>query len=794
MKIARILNVKQIVVSLFFLLFSIIGYSQYFFKKDQLPYKVSLENYTSIADVGQKKLDIQFVLKNFDALKPVSLKTKGDYLGFTENNFWSSTTIVNTTNGELKYYFETARPITNIVELYVVNQQTGKIIKHISGDEKKFSQRSYPHRKCLFDLVIPPNSQLKLVLHVKSDGEVLKLPLILYSTEAFLNVNSTEQLVFGFFYGLLFIVVIVCFFFFISLKELTFLYYSLYVVSVGLLQFALDGYFYQYITPSGGWFSKHAVLLLAIVGAFILGRYSELFLQIKKNSERLYLVYKISYISFVALFLVTVFVPAALFYSYQIVNFLALIFFIIVLYSISYLLYSKKEVDILYVLGIFFLIIGFGVFILNNVGVIPNTFVTQNSSKIGTGLEVIFLSLSMANLIRKLKNEKEEFNRIALVKSEEMNELKSYFLSNISHELRTPLNVITNLIESASAEVKDKKTKKNCDVITYSAQSLLGSVNDILDFSKIEKNELRLEKKEFDVLNIFRNVRHNAKLKSKDKGLKFKFKKPELQSLVIIGDENRLFQILNNVLNNAIKFTTEGSVEFKVEIEMKSDTLASIKMIVSDTGVGIAKEKKDSLFDSFSQHSIDNKRKFGGLGLGLYIVKTLVDMQGGHIAIDSELGKGTVCTIILDYEIPEKKTVAAPVVTEAAVCDLGGKTILVVEDNAMNQMVIKMITKKWLNTVVIYANNGQEGLDAFAANRIDLVLMDLQMPVMDGYEATIAIRNGQVGEQNATIPIIAVTADVMESTKQRVAEIGMNHYLTKPINKEVLYQTIKQYV
>lgn len=168
-------------------------------------------------------------------------------------------------------------------------------------------------------------------------------------------------------------------------------------------------------------------------------------------------------------------------------------------------------------------------------------------------------------------------------------------------------------------------------------------------------------------------------------------------------------------------------------------------------------------------------------------------MQNGTVDMQSTVGVGTICKITLEFGVVEKQE-AQIVVTETEVYDLEGKTILVVEDNSINQMVIKMITKKWLNTNVLYTNNGQEGVDALKANTIDIVLMDLQMPVMDGYEATIAIRNGEAGQQNTNVPIIAVTADVMEGTKLRVAEIGMNNYLSKPIKKESLYQAIKELV
>jgi signal transduction histidine kinase/ActR/RegA family two-component response regulator len=464
----------------------------------------------------------------------------------------------------------------------------------------------------------------------------------------------------------------------------------------------------------------------------------------------------------------------------------------LIIFSIFYLYAKNKPVDTFFTIGILFLIIGFGVFILNNLGFIENNFATQNSSKIGTGLELIFLSLSMSNLIRNLKNDKNELNRVALIRSEEMNDLKSYFLSNISHELRTPLNAIMNLIDTISTEVEDDKIKNNCRLIKYSSQSLLSSVNDILDFSKIEKNELQLDKAPFDALSLLEEIEVSAEVRAKEKGLKFDFAKPNAIPSLFIGDEMRLSQIVNNLINNAIKFTSDGFVSFKIESKKLANNRATLFLTVTDSGVGIAEDKISSIFDSFSQNSIDNTRKFGGLGLGLYIVKTLVEMQGGKIEIKSTINKGTTFSIYLEFETAEQKVIEMITADASDVCDLGGKTLLVVEDNAINQMVIKMITKKWLNTTVIYTMNGQEGLDAFKDHKIDLVLMDLQMPVMDGYEATLAIRNGAVGAKNAAIPIIAVTADVMEGTKLRTQEIGMNNYLSKPIKKEALYKAVKE--
>jgi CheY-like chemotaxis protein/two-component sensor histidine kinase len=382
---------------------------------------------------------------------------------------------------------------------------------------------------------------------------------------------------------------------------------------------------------------------------------------------------------------------------------------------------------------------------------------------------------------------------LALVRSEEMNELKSYFLSNISHELRTPLNAILNLTDSIANKTDSKKIKKNCDVIKDSSQSLLSSVNDILDFSKIEKGELKLEVVPFSAIKILKSIKNNVRNNAEDKGLEFQFSKSDTIPDLLIGDPSRFAQVVNNVLNNAVKFTSKGFVKFDVDCQMKPNNRVSLMFKVTDTGIGISKDKLDTIFDSFSQNDINDKRKFGGLGLGLYIVKTLVDMQNGTVKMDSRVNEGTTCVITIDFDIPPQQEISV-VVSEPIIYDLKEKSILVVEDNPINQMVIKMITKKWLNTTVVYANNGQEGLNAFKTNHFDIILMDLQMPIMDGYEATIAIRNGVAGEHYRTIPIIAVTADVMESTKERVKEIGMNHYISKPIKIEILYEAVKNLI
>ncbi|NNT72975.1 response regulator [Flavobacterium sp. IMCC34852] len=772
-----------------FLLYFLNTSAQSASKKEVVFEKISIHNKSEYVDVGQSNLTLEQVMASKDLKFQPMLNENTDF-GFTTHHFWIRFQLKNTTKETQNYFFETARPITDVAELYVINQEN-KVSKLVSGDAIPYTQRSFDHRKTIFNISLNPGEQQQFYLHVKSDGEMLSMPMILYRLESLIQMTSFEQFVFGFFYGILIIAAILYLFFFFGMRDKTFFYYSMYVVFIGLLQFAIDGYFYQFITPQSGWFSLHAVVLFACVANFFLGRYAQVFLKIKDYNKFINYAFYALYILNAGLLLSLLLIPKVLEYSYPIANGLGLIVLSLIIASQISIYRKAQRLDRFFAIGVFFLICGFVVFILKNFSLLPLTFWTENGSKLGTGMEVIFLSLSMANLIRNLKNEREELQNLALQRSEEMNELKSYFLSNISHELRTPLNAILNTAKSMAKDSNDKQIQDGSQIIKYSTYSLLSSINDILDFSKIEKNEIKLELSDFDLVRTVEHIANNFAREASDKGLDFTFHKGDDLPEMVNGDSVRLNQILHNILSNALKFTHEGFVKFKIEAKKTKDNKVQIIFTVSDTGVGISKEKINSIYDSFSQEGINNKRKFGGLGLGLYIVKHLVDLHKGKIKIDSTVDLGTVCEIQLTYEKVEVIKPMETVVEATAEYDLKGKAILVVEDNAMNQMVIKMITKKWLNTTVDFANNGEEGVKKLTENHYDIILMDLQMPIMDGYEATIAIRNGEAGENKKSIPIIALTADVMETTKSRVIEIGMNKYLSKPVDKDLLFEIIK---
>jgi signal transduction histidine kinase len=763
-------------------------YSQYCLQHTINSLHYSIHKEVSFANVKKREITLNQILTD----KSISFqKVNKEILdfGFSSDNIWFRFQLKNISNVPISYFFETARPITDIVQLYSIDSN-GIVTKSFSGDAIPVNDRDFNHRSTIFRMDLNPLETKSYYLHVKSDGEQLSMPFILHSTENLLEQSSFEQFIFGLFYGLLVLAFILYLFFYFAIRDRTFLYYSMYVVFIGLLQFSVDGYFYKLITPQSGWLSLHSVLIFACLANFFLGRYAQVFLKIQDYNRTINKSFYILYGLDFTLLLFIIISPKALVPSYPIANLLGLILLVLII-TTQIIIYRKtKKIDRFFAIGIFFLISGFVVFILKNFSVLPLTFWTENGSKLGTGLEVIFLSLSMANLIRNLKNEREELQTIALEKSEEMNELKSYFLSNISHELRTPLNAIMSLSEVTAIETDIVSVKSNCDIIKHSSISLLNSVNDILDFSKIEKGELKLESAPFNPINLINQLKNIVEISAQDKGLQIDFNIDNSIPNSVIGDASRFSQMATNIINNAIKFTAEGNISIQVNCTKIVKNQCTLQLLVQDTGIGIPKDKLKRIYDSFMQDSINNTRKFGGLGLGLFIVKKLVDLHKGTIDIQSDFGKGTLCTLTLTYEIHIDESMATPIGIVLDY-DLKGTRILVIEDNAMNQMVIKMITKKWENTIVDYANNGEEGVQKLQSQNYDIILMDLQMPIMDGYEATIAIRNGEAGMTNSTIPIIAVTADVMESTKKRVFEIGMNHYLSKPINKDQLFEAIK---
>jgi CheY-like chemotaxis protein/HPt (histidine-containing phosphotransfer) domain-containing protein len=371
-------------------------------------------------------------------------------------------------------------------------------------------------------------------------------------------------------------------------------------------------------------------------------------------------------------------------------------------------------------------------------------------------------------------------------RSKDVAYMKEQFLANMSHEIRTPMNSMlgfTNLLRRTELTPTQREYVQN---IHSSGENLLTLVNDILDLSKIEAGMMHLEETRFSLRSMVSSVGAMFIEKIKEKGLQFHVHIDKDLPDILSGDAVRLTQILVNLISNAVKFTDKGLINLKFTLLNQNDDRVRLRIVVADTGIGIAKEKQPTVFERFQQAETETTRRFGGTGLGLSIVRQLVTMQSGSIRLNSELGKGSEFIIELEYKLPDTEQLFSEAMADQEEqVPLQKIKVLVAEDNAMNQQLVHHLMKSWSIDHVI-VQNGREAISALKEHPYSIVLMDIQMPEMDGYTTTSIIRN----ELKMDVPIIAMTAHAMVGEKEKCLQLGMNDYVSKPIKETVLYNII----
>ncbi|MFD0792534.1 ATP-binding protein [Mucilaginibacter litoreus] len=398
----------------------------------------------------------------------------------------------------------------------------------------------------------------------------------------------------------------------------------------------------------------------------------------------------------------------------------------------------------------------------------------------------------------------------AIEKAEKSSRAQSEFLSTMSHEIRTPLNAVIGMSNLLLMNNPRADQHENLEILKFSANNLLAIVNDVLDFNKIESGKVVFEKIKFNLVELMNNICGGQILKAEEKGLLFKLDVDSvLKQKVVFGDPTRLTQIIFNLISNAIKFTAHGSVWVRATcLEDRHNTI-TVNFSVKDTGIGIKKENLESIFEPFTQESITTTRQYGGTGLGLAIIKRLLELQNLQMHVSSAVGKGSEFSFNMEFPVSTeaaplpKKMPVEPVMPAAGLTEkvqvakseapeASGLRILIAEDNPVNVMLMKKLFSKW-RIVPTIAENGERAVEIIQYGNFDIILMDLQMPVMNGFDAAMEIRK-MPDPAKANIPIIALTASALFDIREQVSSAGMNDYVAKPFKPDELMEKIQNLV
>ncbi|MEQ8304738.1 MAG: ATP-binding protein [Cyclobacteriaceae bacterium] len=371
---------------------------------------------------------------------------------------------------------------------------------------------------------------------------------------------------------------------------------------------------------------------------------------------------------------------------------------------------------------------------------------------------------------------------------------KEQFLANVSHEIRTPINGIAGMVTLLMENPTPQEQGTYLNAVKSAAENLKVIINDILDLASIESGKLKFEWIGFDIKDLLTSIIDSFTVQSKSKGLSISLSVDEQVDQIFVGDPFRLNQILINLISNALKFTHSGSISLRCAVEKQQEKKTFLRFEVQDTGIGIPSSKLKKIFESFSQADASVTRKYGGTGLGLTIVKQLVELQDGSISVNSEEGKGTTFNVIIPYAVGSQEDIGESTSfthkKNTELTSIKDLNVLLVEDNDINRLYATSILKMWeCNTEI--AENGFVAVEKSKSGKFDVVLMDIQMPVMDGYEATKAIRQSE--NAKSKIPIIALTANANASDIQKCLASGMNDCIAKPFSPETLFSTLIKY-
>lgn len=672
----------------------------------------------------------------------------------------------------------------------------GTVSAYQAGDTKPFSLRAIKHINPVFPIKSNATDPSTVYLRVASSG-TLRIPLVVWADKAFLDHSKTQLLIFGTYFGITMLMVLYNALFFIWLRDINFLNYIFYIGALSIFQAAYFGLGFQYLWRSSPWFNQYAIVLMILVVNLFSGLFSREVLDLRKTMPKVDKIAKGVLVFFSVAILFCFVLP----YSVMLyVGTITSILEAIALLAISAInaLNGHRSSKLFLTAWVAFLS---GAVVLGGVtlGVIPANPLTNNALLIGSSIEMILLAIMLADRMHMMEKEKTKIEKKAKIALQavnrallDSNRVKDEFLATISHEMRTPMNGVINCLVQASGEPNDQRRDNFIDNAEDAAKHLMNLIESVLSYTELQSHEFKINRENFSLPKMLEPIIESYERLTKHKGVRFQLKVNPDVPTSLWGDRRRLQQILVNLVDNAIKYTSQGGVTLTVSLDSldQAHHRAQLAFSVTDTGIGIPPDMETVVFDRFRQFSGHHNRRHGGLGIGLAVCKQIAALMGADLRYRSTVGEGTEFILAINLEYADAPAVHGPDTLDIHTVT-SGKRALIVEDNPVNQLVLKAALAK-LGLESICANNGEEGIKAVENNALDIVLMDCQMPVMDGFEATRQIR--ALPDEKSKVPIIAITANAMSRDKDLCLSCGMNDYMSKPVNVKLLEDILMKWL
>ncbi len=753
-----------------------------------------------------RSLTIDTLINSDTAIKFTPHRQQAFNQGFIDTPVWFHIPLNQKSNNQyppsnrLPWLLTIAYPLLDVIDIYTV-RANGSFSQTTLGDSQPFNQRPVKHQYFIAPLLIGENEPLDIYIRVETES-YLRMPLSLVKPNLMVEQLAKSNTIYGIYFGIMAAMIFYNLLIFFAYRDSSYLLYIMYIGCFALLQGAISGHSYTYLWPNSPQTAQLSIPVLITLSCFFAIKFCSNFLSLSKNSP--VFDQMLNLLSAIALLILAITFIAPYSMAIQSAMLLAILTITAIIFSASINFIRGHKIARFFLLAWICVLPGPLIHAFTAIDWLPMNFFTQNAGLAGSILEALLLSLALTDRENYLSKENQKIAKISrsqmqminselsetLSKLEKSNRLKNQFLGTISHELRTPMNGVEGSLDLIKTDNLTKKQQHYIETAKQSAHQMTTLVDSILRFSEIQSGELELRRERFELRKVLNPIAIEFRQLCLSKNLNFCWHIDKSVPTTTEGDSDQLLLILRQLVDNAIKFTQQGQVSINIGAgwdEYRHQQMLFFSVI--DSGEGIPPEQLDTIFNAFQQLNGDYNRSYRGLGIGLAICNQLAKIMGGKLSVESTPGVGTEfiftlplysCTAPTDEDQTEEQEQLSE-----------QKTILVAEDNPVNQMVLKGMLQR-LDCLIVTANNGEEVCQILDAQPVDLIMMDCQMPLVDGFEATRKIRESSSAYSN--VPIIAVTANAMTGDSARCINAGMNDYIKKPIKQEVIERKVKRWL